>query len=159
MGSDLGDYDCPECKQTSLRKDASRCPLCRSEISNAYWQAEYARETALGKAWAEIAARREEEAAAERIRTAPQREAAARAEQQQRRNKASRELAIEWAFRGPALGAVVIGFAGCWSCIANAPRLNTLFTPFNLLNGLLYGALIGLIVGPLLGFAVGQMKD
>jgi len=35
--SRLGEYDCPYCKQTSLRMRASRCPLCTAEIEDNYW--------------------------------------------------------------------------------------------------------------------------
>ena len=36
-GANLGDYECPHCKQTSLRRDASLCPLCRGAIDGVYW--------------------------------------------------------------------------------------------------------------------------
>src|ERR1041385_3647367 len=51
----------------------------------------------------------------------PPRDASVEARQQLRRDKASWQLALEWAFRGPLLGAVVIGFGGWWSCVATAP--------------------------------------
>jgi hypothetical protein len=37
MSGDIGDYECPECKYVSLRRDAKRCPLCKAEIADSYW--------------------------------------------------------------------------------------------------------------------------
>lgn len=33
-----GDYECPHCKYTSLRKNAFRCPLCHGEVGSGFWQ-------------------------------------------------------------------------------------------------------------------------
>ncbi len=33
-----GDYECPECRMVSLKNYASRCPLCRAEISRVFWE-------------------------------------------------------------------------------------------------------------------------
>ena len=32
-----GDYECPACKMISLKTDASRCPLCRSDVPSEFW--------------------------------------------------------------------------------------------------------------------------
>lgn len=32
-----GDYDCPACRMKSLKKLASRCPLCQADVPNSYW--------------------------------------------------------------------------------------------------------------------------
>jgi hypothetical protein len=42
-----GDYKCPECHFVSLKKGASRCPLCRSRVGPDYWDGEARREEAL----------------------------------------------------------------------------------------------------------------
>lgn len=84
----------------------------------------------------------------------------ARQEDEQRsRNSESWEYAFLWGGAGAFFGAVVFGFFGCWSCVQNAPRLGTLMTPYNLLNGLLYGAVAGLVIGAVLGLLKGQMSD
>jgi uncharacterized Zn finger protein (UPF0148 family) len=33
-----GDFECPHCKYISLKRDASRCPLCHGTIDPTYWQ-------------------------------------------------------------------------------------------------------------------------
>lgn len=69
-----GEYECPHCKYTSLRRDASRCPLCRGAIVSTYWErlravelADAPRRRAAAAAVAEKAAR---DAAAEARREA-----------------------------------------------------------------------------------------
>lgn len=94
---------------------------------------------------------------AERARIAEA--AAARRSAAQRRNAASAENAVYGAGYGAFLGGIVLGFSGCWSCIANAPKQGTLITDFNLFNGLLYGAIGGAAIGALIGVLVGQMKE
>ena len=37
VSKDPGDFRCPHCKYKSLRWEATRCPLCHSEIESAYW--------------------------------------------------------------------------------------------------------------------------
>lgn len=32
-----GDYQCPHCRYTSLKRMASRCPLCRGKVNDDYW--------------------------------------------------------------------------------------------------------------------------
>jgi hypothetical protein len=44
--SNPGEYECPHCKYVSLRSDASRCPLCREHIDEAYWQKAHAAKNA-----------------------------------------------------------------------------------------------------------------
>ena len=39
-----GDYKCPHCKYISLKRDASRCPICHGEPGPAYWSRVAARE-------------------------------------------------------------------------------------------------------------------
>jgi hypothetical protein len=75
------------------------------------------------------------------------------------RDAGSRGNALEWGLYGAGIGATVLGFSGCWSCVVNAPRLNTLMTPFNLFNGLLYGAIAGLVIGVVSGYLHGQLRD
>jgi ribosomal protein L37AE/L43A len=69
--TNLGDYVCPYCMQTSLKAGASRCPICRGEIGGDYWNAVRARQ----KADAERQ-RAEAQAAAERQRAFAEREKA-----------------------------------------------------------------------------------
>jgi hypothetical protein len=118
----------------------------------------------------------EEQAAAELIRTAPVREAAKKAREaaeraaaaeaerayreaeQERKNKASLKHALLCACFGPIWGGLLLGLAGCVSCVvAVAKHGLTVQSPFNLLSGLLYGAIIGVVIGPLVGFVMGQM--
>lgn len=170
--TNLGDYDCPYCMQTSLKAGASRCPLCRGEIGRDYWSAVRAREkadaerqAAAFKAAAERKRALEEAAAAELIRTAPERESAARAAalaaanaaaeaRRQRRNAASLLNAAKGAGCGATLGGIALGIAGCVSCSRDIGSMD-----FNLFNGLLYGAIGGAVIGLLWGIAIGQMKD
>ena len=70
-----GDDACPHCNYISLKRAASRCPLCHGEIGGDYWNAIQFEE----KADAERKRAVEAIAVAEWIRTAPEREAAARA--------------------------------------------------------------------------------
>ena len=51
-----GDYECPACKYTTLRRDASRCPMCHATIEEQYWENVRSAEKA-AKAAAEAAAR------------------------------------------------------------------------------------------------------
>ncbi|MBU2447523.1 MAG: hypothetical protein KJ666_18375 [Bacteroidetes bacterium] len=76
-----------------------------------------------------------------------QQEAEAR---QRRRNAASKEYAGPGAF----IGAIVMGLAGCISCVSNYTS-NDMVTDFNLFSG----ALIGAIGGAILGALIGQMKS
>ena len=41
-----GDYECPHCKYISLKRGASRCPLCHGEVGSEFWQDLRNRETA-----------------------------------------------------------------------------------------------------------------
>ena len=162
-----GDYDCPHCKYRSLRAGASRCPLCHGEIGGDYWNGVRTREQAA----AERKRVMEEEAAAEWIRTAPERAAAAEraalagakaaAEAQQlRRKAASKDSAYTGVFYGATLGGIVMGFAGCVSCLNHPFHAGDFpLTPFNLFTGLLLGAIGGAVIGAVLGFSIGQNKD
>lgn len=94
-----GDYDCPHCLYQSLRKGASRCPICHGEIEKEYWDAVAAGELAAAKAVAERQKAEgerkraaEEAAAAEYIRTAPERQAAAKRAAVAARNTAAAAL-------------------------------------------------------------------
>lgn len=33
-----GDFECPHCRYTSLKAGASRCPLCRGDVTRDYWE-------------------------------------------------------------------------------------------------------------------------
>lgn len=155
QSTNLGDYECPYCKQTSLKRMASRCPLCRGEIANDYWSAVAARELAdaerkLAAAQAEaerrkadaerqktLAAAAAEAAAAEQIRTAPARVAAARralADAQRKVRNARIQIALGYGSVGALIGGIVLGFSG--------------------FNGLLFGAIIGGAIGVLIGSSV-----
>lgn len=101
---------------------------------------------------------RKREADAEARRSAEEARRAAEEAETARRNKQTRELAFKGAMLGPLYGGILVGVAGCCSCVANAPRLNTWITPFNLLNGSFYGAMAGLIIGPLIGLAIGELR-
>lgn len=41
-----GDFECPHCRYISLRRDASRCPLCHGSIDSGYWKVVLERERA-----------------------------------------------------------------------------------------------------------------
>jgi hypothetical protein len=69
---------------------------------------------------------------------------------QVRRNQAS----LEYAGVGAMIGAVVIGFSGCVSCLNNY-TYNDMVTDFNLFSGIAIGA----IAGAILGVIGGQMKN
>jgi uncharacterized protein YcfJ len=177
--TNLGDYACPYCMQTSLKTGASRCPLCRGEIGGDYWNAVRARQKADAErqvAAAQAAAERQrvyderqkalaEAAAAEWKRTAPEREAAAAraaAEAKQlRRNAASRKNRDTGTGIGAIIGGIVMGFSGCVSCVNHHASHAGDFslTPFNLFTGLLMGAIAGAVIGALVGYASGQSKE
>lgn len=58
----LGDYECPYCKQQSLKRNASRCPLCREDPGHEYWADVEVRERrAHEAATRDLLARRERE--------------------------------------------------------------------------------------------------
>ncbi|MGZ8842789.1 MAG: hypothetical protein ACXW18_03950 [Pyrinomonadaceae bacterium] len=160
MSYNPGDYDCPHCKYRSLRSGASRCPLCHGEIGGDYWNAVRAQEQAA----AERKRAMEAAAAAELIRTAPERAAAAAraaAEAQRlRKNEASKDNAYFGATCGAILGGIVMGLAGCASCLNHLPPVGDFpVTPFNLVTGLVLGAIIGGVIGAVIGFSIGQIKD
>ena len=60
-----GDYDCPHCLYTTLKRGASRCPICHGSVDVEYWErvrtAEAARAAAQEKKRKEEEARRLEE--------------------------------------------------------------------------------------------------
>ncbi len=76
-----GDYSCPKCLYVTLKRGASRCPMCQAEITRAYWNPIYTAE----QARADEEARREKLAAEERSRGEPER---------QRRAAIARERAL-----------------------------------------------------------------
>ncbi len=39
-----GEYECPHCRYISLRRMASRCPLCQGTVDDSYWKRVEARE-------------------------------------------------------------------------------------------------------------------
>ncbi|MBE0618638.1 MAG: hypothetical protein IH608_12055 [Proteobacteria bacterium] len=61
-----GDFECPHCRYVTLKREASRCPMCHGEVSRGYWEDVRAKELADELEYA---------------RTAPQREAARKAEE------------------------------------------------------------------------------
>lgn len=38
LANNPGDYECPACKMTSLKPDASRCPMCQSDVPDGFWE-------------------------------------------------------------------------------------------------------------------------
>lgn len=86
-----GDYECPHCLYRSLKKRASRCPLCHGEVWSTYWDDVLAREKVNAEreaAASNVAAERRRAAeAAEHIRTASVRAAAASAERKRAHDK------------------------------------------------------------------------
>lgn len=72
-----GDYACPHCKYISLKRGASRCPLCQGEVESDYWSAIQAAEKAAARAAVEQKAAAAAAAAAAWERSAPERAAAA----------------------------------------------------------------------------------
>jgi len=78
--------------------------------------------------------------------------------QQKRRNVASIEYAGAGAGIGAFLGAIVVGLAGCVSCINNHTS-NDLITDFNLFSGAWYGAIGGALIGAIIGALIGQAEN
>ena len=82
-----GDYECPHCRYISLRRGATRCPLCHGVIDQQLWQRIAAQEAvaeqerrAAAEAAEQETRRRERLAAEEWEQTRPAREAAERRE-------------------------------------------------------------------------------
>jgi hypothetical protein len=65
-----GEFECPECKYVSLRRDASRCPVCHATVGRDHWSLIYERE----RFEAQERARREKLAAAEWAAGEPERQ-------------------------------------------------------------------------------------
>lgn len=155
---DLGDYDCPYCLQTSLRRSASRCPLCRGEIAPEFWitirrqEESVSAELAAAQAIAAQRKKADEKAAdAEERWQAPERQAKAEVRARTERHKEYREGIDMSARLGAGLGGLVLGFSGCVSCSKQLGSPGGELMPdFNLFTGLLWGGLAGAIVGVLL---------
>ncbi|HXU36508.1 MAG TPA: hypothetical protein VN937_09105 [Blastocatellia bacterium] len=118
-----GDYECPHCLYLSLKKDASRCPLCHGEVRSGYWDVVRVRE----KADEERRAAALEAAAEEQIRTAPERAAAARAARvetlQRTISSEHDEIANGWKYAGIAV-AIDAGLFLVGTVCANASNGN-----------------------------------
>ena len=124
-----GDHECPHCLYRSLKKGASRCPLCHGEVRSAYWDVVRAlenaaaeRDAAEAKAAAERRAAMEAAAEAELLRTAPERAAAARA-------------AARAAASAAAEQATILGVKRFFACVA----------------GVLVGGIVGFLVSMIIG--------
>lgn len=54
-----GEYECPHCRYVSLRRGASRCPLCQGSVHADYWSRVRAAEAAAQAEWDRGAPKRE----------------------------------------------------------------------------------------------------
>ena len=90
-------------------------------------------------------------------RTTPSERQKMRSEDERAERRKGRPIA--GAFGGLCLGGILGGLTGCYSCVRNAPVLDTLWTPLNMINGSLYGAVFGLVAGLVLGFIANQLSN
>jgi uncharacterized protein YcfJ len=117
----------------------------------------------LREAWA--AAEREkaieDAVAAEQVRARMAEAARAAAEAQRlRRNAASKKNAETGGEIGTVIGGIVIGFAGCASCLSHHFQAGDFpLTPFNLITGWFLGMVVGAAIGSALGYLSGQNVD
>jgi hypothetical protein len=100
-----GEYECPHCKYLSLKRAASRCPLCQGQVERAYWDEVRAAEIAEADRRRAAAEAR----ALEDARTAPARAAAALVA----RKKQFVETWSRYALVSPVYGYVIGGPGGC----------------------------------------------
>jgi hypothetical protein len=97
-----GEYDCPHCLFRSLRRGASKCPLCHGNIDSEYWVQVQKREKSDEVRRAEEKRRHDKEL--ERIR--PERERLALEQEK----KSTRQKRLE---KFDAVFNVFLGFLGC----------------------------------------------
>ena len=112
--TNLGDYECPSCRQQSLRSGADVCPLCQRDIPPGFWLRIWEREKAARERAAAEAQAKAQRDAAEWERTRPEREAAEKAAAL-RAEKAAADIKERARIRGIAgivVGAVVGYFVG-----------------------------------------------
>ena len=144
-----GDYQCPHCMYLSLRRGASRCPLCHGDVGSEYWNSVRASEAAAEerqRAMAAATAAAATAAKAEYDRAAPERAAAARRKEQEHVSAASMS-----GFWGGLLGAIagllVGGVLGLVVEIASCVKTGT-----EKGSGSGVVILIAMIVGAVIGF-------
>jgi hypothetical protein len=156
-----GDYACPHCRYVSLKREASRCPLCRGEIGGDYWNAVRAREKA------EVERKRavEAAAAAEWIRTAPEREAAGRAAALATASAAEEKRQTD---RLKSIAGLIIGAVG--GAVAGVIAGFVIGIPVFIVGGLLMGdstrggalantvAHVVMVLGAVLGAVLGWVR-
>ena len=94
----------------------------------------------------------------DKARLEAQRVAAAHAQQIEIANERKKRL-VQNTLNGGFGGAMLGGVTGCYSCVVNAPKLDTLLTPFNAVNGLLYGTAVGLVAGFIFGIMVNEVAE
>lgn len=133
-----GDYQCPYCLMTSLKKPARRCPRCQHDIESGYWDRVNAREAEAGRR--EVEARRREEAEKERQKKArekwlksPEGIAATKAEAAAHQARKAAEAKVAEEARQAQLAAVLakeksarartLAPIAMWLCIAAFPAL------------------------------------
>ena len=106
-----GDYECPHCRYISLKRYATRCPLCRESPDSEYWNRVEKRE--------ERERERAKAAAEERVRLAKiaAEKHAAEAEQRQRQEQeaAAKEAAERRSLGLFALALLAIAGIFAWS--------------------------------------------
>ena len=83
-----GEHECPHCRYISLKWAASRCPLCRGEITSTYWERESVAQSERWKRESEAASARREEEERARSAQAAASDAAESASQRKREFKA-----------------------------------------------------------------------
>lgn len=149
-----GDYACPHCKYVSLKREASRCPLCHGEVGSQYWSEVRAAENAENERRRAIAEAAANAAAAEYIRTAPQR-AAAEAEALRIKQRAKNISSVMNVFGGGASGGflglllgAIIGFGkGCANYSPYNGSSPFTYIPTAALTVCIIGAVLGAVVG------------
>jgi hypothetical protein len=105
-----GDYECPHCKYISLKRNATRCPLCHGSPDANYWSEVAARE--------EAARERAKAAAIEQARLAKiaADKRAAEAEQQRRQEEgiAARAAAARRSLAGVTVVVLIVAGVFAW---------------------------------------------
>jgi hypothetical protein len=151
-----GDYECPHCRYVSLKRNASRCPLCHGDIGIAYWADIQNSEVA--------AAQRQR---AEWIRTAPEREATAKAAALAAARKAEAEQVAAFfkGIVGLVVGTILGGIAGFIAafvtvflvsigCIISAGHCSNWNTNPNDVFNIIVGLVT--VIGAVLGWKIGR---
>lgn len=133
---DFGDYQCPHCRYTTLRRNGTRCPLCHGSIPSTFWQELAAQERARERALKQATEQRQHEeqqrqqAVREELeRTRPAREQAARS--QWIRSKTRLAYGMFYAWLLPAFWLVtIVPFLMPWSSINIGQFVSFLYGAF-----------------------------